>query len=142
MFTDLSYICPNILSGYYFFNSCVVLIFVRSILIFFVLASSPLQHLKFSILGPKTPKVDHNQEWNSFRCYYYSYVSHGNHHNHVALYFKINSGVVIRQDKIIMVVVCQNKLGELICAHLSLLHTFGSLMGESLASCLVVAIEQ
>ena len=41
-----------------------------------------------------------------------------------------------------MVVVCKNKLGELIFAQLSLFHTSGSLMGESLASCLVVAIEQ
>ena len=45
-------------------------------------------------------------------------------------------------SSIIMVFVCKNKLGELIFSHLSLLHTFGSLIGKSLASCLIVAIEQ
>ena len=43
---------------------------------------------------------------------------------------KIIFNVVIRQDKVILVVVCINELGELIFSHSSLLHPSGSLMGN------------
>ena len=101
-----------IYSEIYFFTSCMVLIFSRGSTI--IIYSCLFNIMAFKIFNFfSTLQLLSSLTWKPPQ----------------PCWFKI-SNVVIRQDKVILVVFCINELGELIFSHSSLLHPSDSLMGN------------
>ena len=101
-----------IYSEIYFFTSCMVLIFSRGSTI--IIYSCLFNIMAFKIFNFfSTLQLLSSLTWKPPQ----------------PCWFKI-SNVVIWQDKVILVVVCINELGELIFSHSSLLHPSDSLMGN------------
>ena len=71
--------------------------------------------------GPIKQKSRPQPRLELFWCSYYSQLSHRSHRNRVALNFKINSNVVIWQDKVILVIFCISELGEYDIVYISIL---------------------